>query len=288
MCGHVGCPEAKLMYLHLKTCSAVLLEPCPSQHPGCQDARKLLAHYRRCRDIRARQAQNPSTRSQQHVCLVCSLVARHAKFTLDRTTPGCRQANSKNGNASSSHFIPSLILKEGSFDEKSNDPTPSSTRLSQSLDENRGFLSSRPRSASASVSRFAFSRSANGSGNVRGFQALQAAVSCAIGSNPSSTSPTALDTIGEDELQSKGRPRSESLDARSIELSAEEKEPEAAKNLSFLYLAAVESLEEEPTSGSKHPRRRSQSCSVPSASYPDSMLRKPVGEELQQILGGDA
>jgi hypothetical protein len=197
--------------------------------------------------------------------------------------------------STSSHFIPSLILKKESFDEKSNGPPSSSARLSQSFDENRGFLSSRPRSASASVSqRFAFSRSANGIGNARGFQALQAAVSCAMGSNPSSTPASALDTIGEDDFHNKGRPRSESLDARSSELSAEEKEPEAAKSLNFLYLAAVESLEEDPSMGSKtstQSRRRSQSCSVPSGNYStsvDSMMQKPMGEELQQILGGDA
>ena len=95
-CSHPGCSEAKLMYLHHKTCSAQLVGPCPTQHKGCQDARKLLAHYRRCRDIRARQSQNPSGKNrQQHVCLVCSLVARHAKFTLDKCSPA-----SKNGTTS--------------------------------------------------------------------------------------------------------------------------------------------------------------------------------------------
>lgn len=295
MCAHVGCPEAKLMYLHLKTCSAELLEPCPSSHPGCQDARKLLAHYRRCRDIRARQAQNPSIRSQQHVCLVCSLVARHAKFTLDRktTTPGRAGTCHKVG----STFIPSLILKEESFDDKSNTGTSSSSptvRLSQSLDENRGLLSSRPPSA-----RFAFSRPANNGGSAQGFQALQAAVSCAMGSNSSTTATTTtLESIGEQqELQSKNsRPRAESFDVRSSEFSVEEKQQEgAAKSMSYLYLAAVESLEEEPTDAATkrtpQPRRRSQSCSVPSASYAasvDSMLQKPMGEELQNILGGDS
>mmetsp|Transcript_25700 Transcript_25700/g.47897 ORF Transcript_25700/g.47897 Transcript_25700/m.47897 type:complete len:233 (+) Transcript_25700:350-1048(+) len=77
-CSHAGCAEAKLMYLHLKTCSAELLEPCPSSHPGCQDSRKLLAHYRRCRDIRARQAQNPAAKSQHHVCTF----EDHALFML--------------------------------------------------------------------------------------------------------------------------------------------------------------------------------------------------------------
>jgi TAZ zinc finger len=318
MCSHVGCPEAKLMYLHLKTCSAVLLEPCPSQHQGCQDARKLLAHYRRCRDIRARQAQNPSSaRSQQHVCLVCSLVARHAKFTLDRTSisPGSRLSSAKS-NPSSSHFIPSLIIKENeSFDEKSIDH--STAMLSQSYDETRGFLSSRPRSASASQ-RFAFSRSATNmrggrpmatqglpissgqGGSARGFQALQAAVSCAIESNPTSSLPSPLDPIGENSVgiqhgfpkNSHARPRSESFDVQSSQYSQEEKEADRAKSLSYLYLAAVESLEDEPRTSQA--RRRSQSCSVPSANSASaatavkSILDKPMGEELHCILGGDS
>jgi hypothetical protein len=63
-------------------CSAGPGAACPTKHKGCDDARKLLAHYSRCRDIRARQAgQN----QKQHVCLVCTLVARHAKSILDRS-----------------------------------------------------------------------------------------------------------------------------------------------------------------------------------------------------------
>lgn len=42
----------------------------------------MLAHYRKCRDIRARQAGG-SRRSQPHVCLVCSLVARQARNVLE-------------------------------------------------------------------------------------------------------------------------------------------------------------------------------------------------------------
>jgi hypothetical protein len=285
------------MYLHLKTCQAVLLELCPSQHQGCQDARKLLAHYRRCRDIRARQAQNPSARLQHHVCLVCSLVARHAKFTLDRTitTPGCRLSSTKR-DGNSSHFVPSLILQESeSFDEKSNE---SSIILSQSNDETRGFMSAGPHSESATP-RFAFSRpmTRNRKGNVRGFQALQAAVSCAIEANhPSSLSSAALDPIGEDSIGNNNqhkkstytRPRSESFDVQSCQYSQEGKRSEGTKSMSYLYLAAVESLEEEPPTQS---RRRSQSCSVPSASSSSTenpMLGKPMGEELQCFLGGES
>jgi TAZ zinc finger len=297
MCSHLGCPEAKLMYLHLKTCSAVLLEPCPSQHLGCQDARKLLAHYRRCRDIRARQAQNPAARSQHHVCLVCSLVARHAKFTLDRTivTPGCRQSSVKR-DGNSSHFVPSLILKEEeSFDEKSSES--SAVIFTQSYDETRGFMSAGPRSES-SPPRFPFSRPVARirDGNGRGFQALQAAVSCAIEANHPSSLPSSLDSIGGDSIGNSSvhnksnytRPRSESFDVQSCQYSQEEKRSDGTKSMSYLYLAAVESLEEEPPTPS---RRRSQSCSVPStnsSSTESRILGKPMGEELQCFLGGDS
>lgn len=95
-CTHPGCAEAKLIYLHLKTCpSSTSLEPCPANRTGCADSRKLINHYRRCRDIRARQIAN-RTREPQHVCLVCSLVARHAKGSLDRSrsiSPNCGRAS---------------------------------------------------------------------------------------------------------------------------------------------------------------------------------------------------
>ena len=48
---------------------------------GCLQARKLLAHYRRCREIRSRQyGRGPR---QQHPCLLCTLVARHMKNVLE-------------------------------------------------------------------------------------------------------------------------------------------------------------------------------------------------------------
>lgn len=173
--------------------------------------------------------------------------------------------------------------------------------LSKSYDETRGFPVSRPRSASASVSqRFAFSRPLSGGrgdfsksggipGSARGFQALQAAVSCAIESSPSSAA-SSLDPIGEDAIGRScfTRPRSESFDVQSSQLSREGEESEAAKNMSYLYLAAVGSLEDEEP---KQVRRRSQSCSVPSVSSSSAvstMLDKPMGEELQCILGGDS
>jgi len=102
-CPHTGCQEAKLLHLHLKTCPAGASgdAECPMLYHGCDQSRKLLAHYRRCRSLRARQAGSSSggggsnakrretpvassPTSSHHHCLVCSLVARQARTMLER------------------------------------------------------------------------------------------------------------------------------------------------------------------------------------------------------------
>ena len=289
-CSHPGCSEAKLMYLHHKTCSSGLVDSCPTRHKGCQDARKLLAHYRRCRDIRARQSQNPNATSkpQQHVCLVCSLVARHAKFTLDRNA----SLASKNG--TTSHYIPSLNLSYDSCNGKRNRSLSAATYSSSSQD-------------STQQPRFAFSRRPNSSGDgASGFQALQAAVSCALNSNTSSSNSlsnstnTAKKSAGKSGggRQSLHRPRAESLDVRRCQQQQLQKNEEE-KNMSYLYLAAVDNFsddiaeEEIPENNNSNVRRRSLSCTVPSNSKQsatgggNTMLQKStIAEDLQYILGG--
>eukprot|EP00536_Pseudo-nitzschia_multiseries_P003333 jgi/Psemu1/252538/estExt_Genewise1Plus.C_510030 len=276
-CSHPGCSEAKLMYLHHKTCSAVSIEACPTQHKGCQDARKLLAHYRRCRDIRARQSQTPNAKSKQHhVCLICSLVARHAKFTLDRNA-------SKKG--TTCHYIPSLNLSYDSCNGRRNRSLSAATYFSSNNE-------------SSPQPRFAFSRrpgSSSDGGSGSGFQALQAAVSCALNSN-TKTSPLESAEKSTGGRQSLQRPRAESLDVRRCQQqNAKEKE----KNMSYLYLAAVDNFSEDlegevPKNISSNSRRRSLSCSVPSNTNKQSakgggstMLQKStIAEDLQYILGG--
>ena len=268
-CSHPGCSEAKLMYLHHKTCSAKGVEPCPTQHKGCQDARKLLAHYRRCREIRMKQSQLPNGKSrQQHVCLVCSLVARHAKFTLDR----CVTASSKNGK--SSHYIPSLNLSNDAYNGK----------------RNRSKSFAAYSSSSTQEPRFAFSRRPNnGTTGARGFQALQAA---AFALNSNSSKNGAKKSV----KHSLGRPRAESVDVIRYQQQQQKTKEDKSNNLSFL-LAAVDNFAEEiPEATSKiqnsTARRRSLSCSVPSRkqSSPgggNSMLQNTtIAEDLQYILGG--
>mmetsp|Transcript_31551 Transcript_31551/g.74266 ORF Transcript_31551/g.74266 Transcript_31551/m.74266 type:complete len:363 (-) Transcript_31551:1357-2445(-) len=272
-CSHPGCSEAKLMYLHHKTCSAVSIEACPTQHKGCQDARKLLAHYRRCRDIRARQSQMPNAKNKQHhVCLICSLVARHAKFTLDRNA-------SKKG--TTCHYIPSLNLSYDSCNERRNRSLSAATYFSSNTE-------------SSQQPRFAFSRrpsSSGDGGSGSGFQALQAAVSCALNSSAKSNS---LDSTGKsvEGRQSFQRPRAESLDVRRCQ-----QQNAKEKNMSYLYLAAVDNFSEDlegEVPKNSNSRRRSLSCSVPSNSSKQSatgagstMLQKStIAEDLQYILGG--
>ena len=96
-----------MLHLHVKTCpagaSSLLELDCPTGYRGCDQGRKLLAHYRRCRSIRARQAglRNGGGGGiggvcgltlpaglgggldQQH-CLICSLVARQARSVMEK------------------------------------------------------------------------------------------------------------------------------------------------------------------------------------------------------------
>jgi len=84
ICPHVGCETTKSLLLHVKECSAGTGDfQCPDNYHGCYPARKLLNHYRRCREIRIRQIRSRIGRKQSHSCLVCSLTARYAKTVLE-------------------------------------------------------------------------------------------------------------------------------------------------------------------------------------------------------------
>jgi hypothetical protein len=89
-CPHSGCGETKKVLLHIKSCPSAFDElPCPTNVQGCHSVRKLLGHYKACREMRRQQhrGRSPfskaSERQQQHQCLVCSLVARHARNVLE-------------------------------------------------------------------------------------------------------------------------------------------------------------------------------------------------------------
>ena len=122
-CSQPGCSEAKLIYLHMKICAAGPGASCPTGHKGCNDSRKLLAHYRKCREIRARQAgQHP--RIQQHACLVCTLVARQARSMLDMTPSSQRKPNRKHSINSVSNNLEARLSFHRNSKEASMVPSP--------------------------------------------------------------------------------------------------------------------------------------------------------------------
>lgn len=84
-CPYKGCRDAKLILLHLKTCPARSGSDCPQSHEGCAQSRKLLAHYKQCREVRAKQAMNMkrTSKAQPPACLVCSLLARQVRTVID-------------------------------------------------------------------------------------------------------------------------------------------------------------------------------------------------------------
>mmetsp|Transcript_9010 Transcript_9010/g.19927 ORF Transcript_9010/g.19927 Transcript_9010/m.19927 type:complete len:210 (-) Transcript_9010:152-781(-) len=87
-----GCMETKLLLLHIKTCQVRPGHSCSRN--GCNSARKLLAHYRKCRESRVR---SPSNRP--HRCLICSFVARKVKYELDKTPIVCKAINASNADS---------------------------------------------------------------------------------------------------------------------------------------------------------------------------------------------
>ncbi len=92
-CPHRGCTDTKPLLLHVKICIAGPNFPCPAKYKGCNEARKLMAHYRKCKDVRSRQQQQTTglvgrqlhRPTDQGSCLVCSLMARYAKSMMERT-----------------------------------------------------------------------------------------------------------------------------------------------------------------------------------------------------------
>ena len=292
-CSHTGCPEAKLMYLHLKTCSAGPGSPCPTEYKGCGDARKLLAHYRRCRDIRARQASNP--RVQQHVCLVCTLVARQVKGSLDSI-----RSNSPR-NRRSKHLIPSLNLSsEGKMKNPNQLGAPvlnrprsmSPPRTSRSVSsfslldhEGKGSCST-PKKMPPPLPRFPFSNRAGLSEQLKRCERPSADVN-----------PAEDDILGKslDSATGFSRSRARSLDIRQTYGNfchvdwEEDQRPLESASLSDEKEPASEDTQVQPRLKG---RRRSASCTVPSSSHSssgvcDTIHEEPVGEELQRILEGD-
>jgi len=64
--------------------------PCSTSFKGCEQSRKLLSHYRRCRMARVK--DSGAAEAPVNSCLICSLVARQARNLLERTSPSLRKS----------------------------------------------------------------------------------------------------------------------------------------------------------------------------------------------------
>lgn len=74
----------------MKSCNAGSNSSCPHGYNGCHQARKLLSHYRKCRESRARQRRQIRLRQQQlqepQFCLLCTLLSRHDRSVTEQIT----------------------------------------------------------------------------------------------------------------------------------------------------------------------------------------------------------
>ena len=116
----------------MKTCPEKDALACPTGYNGCQQSRKLLAHYRRCRSIRVKQAGQATRGNEQHHCLVCSLVARQARSMLDRSAS---KSTRKTSSSAKHSVISSLALSSSSA-------TPSSSNTKNRLHKDLSSSSS--------------------------------------------------------------------------------------------------------------------------------------------------
>lgn len=236
------------------------------QYKGCVDARKLILHYRRCRDIRARKNSGP-VNSEPHFCLVCSLVARNAKSKSRSISPTT---------STKKQLMPSANAR----------CTPVGQPPKQQLFKQE--LRVRPRSFSFSeIGRTAakptvpreliktmppppprFSgRQEDSNNDNNNMDIIQSTMSSALAVHRSEARDQAPNA----------RPRAESLDLRKFSLSANDPQPTVGEDgfqVPFPPLV----------------RRRSASFHVLSAVSPNgcqTIVEEPVGEELQELLEGD-
>ncbi len=129
-CPHRGCTDTKPLLLHVKICIAGPNFPCPTNYKGCNEARKLMAHYRKCKDVRSRQQQATGLVGRQLLrpadqgsCLVCSLMARYAKSMMERTAA---ISHDNNNNLNS-------LLKIGPSTAAATTTTSSTTTITSSI-----------------------------------------------------------------------------------------------------------------------------------------------------------
>lgn len=166
-CPHRGCSGTKKLLLHVKTCAAGSDFECPQGYQECQQARKLLLHYRRCREARARQvgqlSGGRSLRQQQHACLVCSLVARHARTVLQggkapdapmvvrkKSTPGMSSSGiSMKPKRASEHVVKIPLMVRSTSMQMMPPPPPRPPFVHGAVEPSNALVSTRSMSASS-------------------------------------------------------------------------------------------------------------------------------------------
>jgi hypothetical protein len=196
----------KTLLLHVKYCpSNSDHTTCPEQIQGCTQARKLLAHYRRCREIRSLKrtsyhtnhstlSLNSALSSSSHSpCLICSLLARHARNVMESTSAA------------------STLASIGS----SPPPTVTSSCLPITLTSSRSMPPPPPRPRTCSLGSMPQHPTLLGSTALAQIVPLP---SQSFSTTPTNTTTTTTNSLGKNNtiksssLARRGRPRATSLD----------------------------------------------------------------------------
>jgi len=89
-CHVQGCSDTKRLLVHIQSCTASAGHTCPISYAGCQQARKLIGHYKDCRKKQLTQRK----RVRKSQCLLCTLLGRHNK-TIKTRRDGIYQTSSE-------------------------------------------------------------------------------------------------------------------------------------------------------------------------------------------------
>ncbi|KAL3928209.1 MAG: hypothetical protein SGBAC_012745, partial [Bacillariaceae sp.] len=255
------------------TCKAEGISCCPTDYKGCVDARKLLLHYRRCRDIRSRKASGGQGKSEPHFCLVCSLVARNAKAKGRSVSPIASKPRKQLMPSANDRCTPVSQPQKQQLHKQELRVRPTSFSFSE-----MGRTCAKPlipkglfKTMPPPPPRFSLPSQPGASSNIQ----PEVLITSALAVHPSEQ---------RDQPTNNARPRAGSLDLRKSRFM----QPPSSNE--------EEDLDEQPTVGKDGfqvpilRRRRSASFHVVSSVTPNgfqTIEEDPVGEDLQEILEGD-
>jgi len=190
-----------------------------------------MAHYRRCRAIRAKQAgQNPGRRApnQEHVCLVCSLVARQARSALEL---GCSHRSSSHSSVSSSRKTSSRKVISSFMLNADNEIVAPSTQQKKMPPPPPRVQSTTSASAADEPIKF---ESPPSSHNLQ--QKASVSIAAAVAPTPSAGSLMSLEVMGKSVDTAKGsfmRPPKEVPQGRARSASCVDSKEEVTKTCSM-------------------------------------------------------